>query len=77
MSNSDSHQGLIQRLASRLRFPQLFFVVASLFLIDLAIPDFIPFVDEILLGALTVMLGMLRQRRDQREPEMKNVTPRE
>lgn len=64
----------------RLRFPQLFLILAAVFLADLAIPDFIPMVDEIVLGLLTLMLGVWRRREDERsgvvgkEPE-KNVTP--
>ena len=46
-----------------MRFPKLFVCVLLLFLIDLVIPDFIPFIDELLLGGLTVMLGMLRAGR--------------
>jgi hypothetical protein len=50
------------RFASRLRFPQLFGVVAALFALDLVIPDVIPFADEILLGLGTLLLGSLRKR---------------
>lgn len=66
----------IGRFASRLRFPQLFLVTAALFLIDLVVPDLIPFVDEILLGLLSVLFGMW-QRDDSSEtkPPMKDVTP--
>lgn len=53
---------LLLRFAGRLRFPTLFFVTAALFALDLAIPDVIPFVDEILLGLGTVVLGTLRKR---------------
>ena len=48
--------------ASKLRFPKLFALVLLLFLIDLVVPDFIPFFDEIVLGLLSVMLGMLRKK---------------
>ena len=48
--------------ASKLRFPKLFVLVLLLFLVDLVVPDFIPFFDEIILGLLSVMLGMLRSR---------------
>lgn len=70
--------GLIQELASRLRFPQLFAVAALLFLIDLVIPDAIPFLDEILLGLLTVLFGTWRKNRGVEEEErvVKNVTPK-
>jgi len=74
---------LVQQIASRFRYPQLFMVVLVLFLLDLVIPDMIPFVDEILLGLLTVILGSLRPDRDRKREEaagerpMKNVTPRD
>ena len=47
---------------SRLRFPKLFVIVTLLFVLDLLLPDVVPFVDEIILGALAVMLGILRKR---------------
>ena len=53
----------VERIAGRLRFPVLFFVTAGLFVADLAVPDAIPFVDEILLGLATVLLGSWRRRR--------------
>jgi len=55
---------LLGRFASRLRFPTLFFLTAGLFLLDLWIPDLIPFADEVLLGLATVLLGMWKRRRD-------------
>jgi hypothetical protein len=55
--------GLTERLA-RLRFPTLFLALAGIFLIDLAIPDFIPFVDELLLGVATLIVGSLTRRRE-------------
>ncbi len=53
---------LLTRFASRLRFPTLFWVTAALFVIDLLVPDLIPFADEVLLGLLTLLLGSLRGR---------------
>ena len=47
--------------AENLRFPWLLLLTAALFGIDLAIPDFIPFVDEILLGLATIILGRWRK----------------
>ena len=68
--------GLIGKLATRLRFPQLFAVAATIFLLDLLIPDLVPFVDEVLLGLLTVMLGMLQRKTPPpSKPQMKDVTP--
>lgn len=66
-------------ILSKLRFPQLFSLFALLFLLDLFIPDLVPFVDEILLGILTMMTGMIRKRSDDpvvAKPPEKNVTPR-
>ncbi len=51
------------RWASRLRFPTLFWLVAVLFVVDFVIPDFIPFVDEILLGLATLLLANWKRRR--------------
>jgi hypothetical protein len=55
--------GMVLRYLARLRFPQLFVVTAALFLLDLLIPDVIPFADEMLLGLVTVLLGSWRKRR--------------
>ena len=55
---------LVARL-SRLRFPILFVVAALLFVADLAFPDAIPFVDELLLGLGTALLGSWRRRREE------------
>ena len=52
------------RFARRLRFPTLFFLTAGLFALDLAVPDMVPFVDELLLGLGTLLLGSLRKRLD-------------
>jgi len=48
--------------AEKLRFPWLLLLTAALFGIDLAIPDFIPFVDEILLGLGAALLGSWKRR---------------
>ena len=56
-------RGLVTRFAQGLRFPTLFGLVAGLFVIDLVIPDLVPFADEILLAFGTVLLGSLRRRR--------------
>ena len=72
----EERQGLIRGFLSKLRFPQLFLLLAALFAIDLVAFDPIPFVDEAILGILAIMLGMWRSRGDG-EPEMKNITPNE
>ena len=71
----------VGHFGSRLRFPQLFTAVAILFVLDLPIPDFIPFVDEILLGLLTLLLGSLRTPDTsvdlEGKPPIKDITPKE
>lgn len=59
--------GLARRVASRLKFPYLFFLVGVLFFLDMMFPDPIPFVDEIFLGFLTVLLGTWKERREEKE----------
>ena len=68
-----------QRAASRLKFPQLFGVLLALFLFDLIVPDFVPFVDEILLGLGTTLFGLWRESVPAAappKPPVKNVTPK-
>ena len=65
--------GAFQRLAARLRFPQLFLLTLVLFLGDLLVPDLIPLVDEIMLGLLTLMLGMWKQKKSGGDPVRENV----
>ncbi len=55
-------QDRLLQYASRLRFPKLLALAAAVFVADLIFPDVIPFVDEILLGLLTLLLGMLKKR---------------
>ena len=51
----------ILQWAGRLRFPQAFALTVVVFLIDLIVPDPIPFADELLLGLLTVLFGLWRK----------------
>jgi hypothetical protein len=44
-----------------LRFPWLLLVTAALFLVNVFVPDALPFVDEILLGLFAVVLGRLKR----------------
>jgi hypothetical protein len=55
-------RGLVTRFAAGLRFPTLFAVMAGLFVLDLLVPDLIPFADEILLALGTLFVGSLRRR---------------
>lgn len=54
--------GQLLRFAAGLRFPRLLAVTAALFILDLLIPDMIPFADEILLGLLSLLLASLKKR---------------
>jgi len=77
---SPPHPGraFVQQAATRLKFPQLFAVLLALFLFDLVFPDFVPFVDEILLGLGAALFGMWREKvpaRPPAKPAIKNVTP--
>lgn len=70
---------ILTRWISTLRFPQLFTFAAALFFIDFLVPDMIPFLDEILLAAATVLLGNLKDKsvaEDVDKPAVKDVTPR-
>ena len=77
----NSSQPLLSVITSalaKLRYPKLFMVVAGLFFADLVIPDVIPFLDEILLAGLTMLLGNLRGNSasvEESDPPVKNVTP--
>jgi hypothetical protein len=74
-------RGLIRSIlgsyGAKLRFPQLFAIAATLFFVDLLIPDLIPFIDEILLGLLTLLLGSMQARpaAQAEKPPVKDVTP--
>ncbi len=69
---------LIARFLPRLRFPWLFLLLATLFLADLVVPDLLPFVDEAMLGLLTVLVGAWKTRNEPPEEPLppKDVTER-
>ena len=73
---SDAGRTIVTRFASRLKFPQLFAVALILFVLDLLVPDLIPFADEILLGVATVLLGSWKEKKPTaRKPPVKDITP--
>jgi len=45
-----------------LRFPWLLLVTAALFLVSVLIPDAFPFIDELVLALVTVVLGRLKRK---------------
>ena len=50
--------------AAQLRYPKLLALFLGLFILDLIIPDFIPFADEILLGLISLLLAGLKRRKN-------------
>ena len=52
------------RWAEKLQHPMLFRVTALLFVVDMLIPDIIPFADEILLGLATMLFANWKRRKD-------------
>ena len=55
-------QSRVQRYADSLRFPVLALLTAVAFLVDLLVPDVIPFADEILLGLALALLSRLKRK---------------
>jgi len=73
---------VLERVLPRMKYPQLFTLLLGLFVVDLFLPDPIPFVDEVILGLLTVLVGSWRSRRkqepypdDEYRPPPIDVTP--
>jgi hypothetical protein len=64
-SNPLQRTSVIAQLLRRLnlRYPTLFLLMGGLTLIDFLVPDFIPFVDEIGLACLTILLGSWKSRK--------------
>lgn len=59
----------------RLSFPRLFLIAAALWAADMVVPDFIPFIDELLLGIGTLLLASFRKRKDAVPPEAPPAKP--
>ncbi|KAF0192683.1 MAG: putative transmembrane protein [Gammaproteobacteria bacterium] len=64
---------LIMAWGSRLRYPQLMALTSTLFVLDILVPDFVPFADEILLGLLTLLIGTRKKRPVIPDPPPGNV----
>jgi hypothetical protein len=64
-----TRQALLGRILSRLhlRFPALFVLFLALTVIDLIVPDFVPFVDELGLALLTAIFALWKRRREPAE----------
>ena len=55
--------GLFSGYLGRLRFPVLFGLMGALFLLDLLVPDLVPFLDEVMLGLATLLFGSWKRDR--------------
>ncbi len=64
------------RWLGRLSFPRLFLLTATLFFLDLLIPDFIPLADEILLGLGTLLLSRWKKKPDAGKPPIEGQARR-
>lgn len=51
------------RFFGRLSYPRLFALTAALFAVDVVVPDFVPFADELLLGLGTLLLANWKKRK--------------
>lgn len=69
--------GALIGFAGRLRFPALFGITATLFLVTLVVPDPIPFVDELLLGLGALTLASLKRRREDAASPPIDAAPRD
>jgi hypothetical protein len=58
---------IIKRFGSKLKYPQLLILLLVLFVIDLFVPDPIPFIDEVVLGLLAVLFGTWKNRKKMTE----------
>ena len=54
----------------KLSYPRLFVATAALFVADMLVPDFIPFVDELLLGLGTLLLANWKRVKPTRNGNM-------
>lgn len=58
----------VLRFFGRLSYPRLFALTAALFAIDVVIPDFVPFADELLLGLGTLLFANWKKRKEPEAP---------
>ena len=52
------------RWFGKLGYPRLFLLTAVLYVLDMLVPDVIPFADELLLGLATLLLANWKKRKD-------------
>jgi hypothetical protein len=64
--------GFVKRFLERRRFPTLMLIAAALFVVNLFVPDALPFIDEILMLIATIAIGSIRERGRNRKRETRN-----
>ena len=52
---------MLMTFANKLKFRNLFLLITVLFVLNLFVPDFIPFIDEIILGLMAIILANIRK----------------
>jgi hypothetical protein len=57
----------LSRYLESLRFPWLLLLASLLFVVNLFIPDALPFIDEILLAIVAIILGKLKRKPENAE----------
>ena len=62
MSQSPGLVATIKQFAASLRFPYLVLLTGAIFLVDLFIPDIVPFADEIVLALVTLALASFKKK---------------
>jgi hypothetical protein len=67
-------QEIVGSLLTRMKYPWVFVLLATIFVVDTIVPDPIPFVDEIMLALLTFLVGTWRTR-GRRAGEVVDVDP--
>lgn len=59
----------LSRYFESLRFPWLMLLAGGLFVVNVFVPDVLPFVDEILLALVAILLGRIKRKPRAPEPE--------
>ena len=54
---------IVATAVSKLKYPWLLGLTLAVFIADVLIPDFVPFVDEIMLAAMTALFATWRERK--------------
>ncbi len=52
------------RQAQRLRFPHLFLLFLGLLVVNLLVPDPVPFIDELILAVITLLFSAWKRRKE-------------